>query len=54
LGHEFGKLTREQRLRAIAEGVIGIVMHFHQEAIGSGGNGSTGHGRNEVAPTDAM
>src|SRR5580693_693768 len=35
LVHQFGELLREQRLCTVAQRVIGIVMYFHQQAVGA-------------------
>ena len=38
LAHQFVILGREQRLRAIAYGMIRVMMNFHQQAIRAGGD----------------
>src|ERR1700741_2330301 len=35
--HQLRKFARCERLRAIGKGVIGIGVHFHEQAIGTGG-----------------
>jgi len=41
-------------LCAVGEGVIGVVVDFDQEAVGAGGYGGSGHGRDFVAATGAV
>ena len=36
LGHEFFKLIEEERLRAVGKRVLGIVVHFEEQAVGAG------------------
>ena len=52
--HEFRELAGEHRLRAIAECVIRVVMHFHQEPVGTRGNGGARHGRHQIAAAGGM
>ena len=40
-------------MRAVGPGVVGIGVNFDQEAVGAGGQGGQGHGRDVVAPAGA-
>src|SRR5690242_15287082 len=49
LGHELRKGRRLERLRAVGERPVRIVVDFDQQAVGTGSDGGAGHGRNLIA-----
>src|SRR6266849_1078098 len=49
LGHELGEVSGLEGLRAIGKSVVGVVVDFDEQAVGAGGYGGAGHGRNFVA-----
>ena len=52
--HQFGVLSGIERLRAVAQRVIGIVVHLHQQPVGAGGHGSARHRRHQIAAAGAV
>src|SRR5450631_3239708 len=52
--HQFYELLRTQRLRAIAEGAVGIGMHFDQQTVGAGSHRGARHRRYLVAASGAV
>src|SRR5262249_3540177 len=54
LGHELSEVGGIERLRSIGERVVRIVVHFDEQAVRAGGNGSAGHGGNFVAAASAV
>src|SRR5579863_8497943 len=48
--HQLGELVREQGLRAVAQRVVGIVVHFNQQPVGAGRYRRARHGGHLVAP----
>ena len=54
LGHELGEIVGMQGLRAVGEGVVGIVVDFDEQAVGACGDGGASHGRNFVAAAGAV
>src|SRR4051812_43318110 len=54
LGHELIELAGFERLRAVGEGMVGIVVDFDEQAVGAGGHRGTSHGGNFVAASGAM
>ncbi len=53
-GHQLSERSWIERLRSVGERVVGIVMHFDEQAVGSSGDRSAGHRRNFVAASGAM
>ena len=49
LGHQPIELRRKHRLRAVAQRVIGIAMHFDQQSVGAGCDGRASDGGHLVA-----
>ena len=47
--HQLRELRGIERLRAIRKRVIGIVVHFDEQSIGSGGYGGTSHRHNFIS-----
>jgi len=54
LGHQLGKLIGPQRLGAVAERAVGIVVHLDEQAVGARCHGGARHGKDFVAPTGAV
>src|SRR5262249_8185832 len=54
LRHQAIELRRQQRLRAVAERVVGIVVHLDDEAVGAGRDGGARHRRHLVAASRSM
>src|SRR2546423_673199 len=54
LGHELIELAGLERLRAVGEGMVGIVVYFDEQAVGAGGHSGASHGGNFVAASGAM
>src|SRR5690242_17512233 len=54
LGHELSEGVGFERLRAVGEGMLGIVVDFDEQAVGSGSDRGARHGRNFVASTSSM
>src|SRR6266849_3194054 len=54
LGHELGEVSGLEGLRAIGKSVVGVVVDFDEQAVGAGGYGGAGHGRNFVAASGAV
>src|SRR5216683_99189 len=52
--HELRELAGLERLRAVGERVVGIVVDFDEEAISAGGNRGAGHWRHFVAAAGAV
>src|SRR5438093_7243225 len=54
LRHQPIELRREHRLRAVAQRVVGIVVHLDDETVGASGDRGPGHGCHLVAPSRAV
>src|ERR1700676_1303468 len=54
LGHKLGKGSGLERLRAVGEGMVGVVWDFDEEAVGACCYCSAGHRRNFVAAAGAV
>ena len=52
--HQLLELLRTQRLRAVAQRVVGIGVHFHQQPVGARGHRGARHGRHLVAAPGAV
>jgi hypothetical protein len=48
---EIGEVGEVQRVRAVAESLVGILVHFHEEAVDADGDGRARERRNEAALT---
>jgi len=53
-GHHFVEGVEVERLFSITPGLVGIGMHFDNEAVGLGSNGYAGQGRHKLAMTCGM
>ena len=53
-GHHFVEGVEVERLFSIAPGLVGMGMHFDDEAVGLGSNGYAGEGRHKLAMTCGM
>src|SRR5229473_7556709 len=47
---KYRELFRQNRLHAVGERFVGLVMHFDEETISSTGDGSAGKGRDFLRP----
>src|ERR1039458_7118009 len=54
LVHQLGKLFRVERLRAVGERFIGLVMDLNEHGIGARGSGGKRHGGYFVAASGAV
>ena len=54
VAHEFIELFGIQRLRSVGKRFIGIAVHFHDDPVGSRGDGCKGHGRHFIADAEGM
>src|SRR5882724_10047181 len=54
LGHELIEAGRIERLRAVGERVVGIVVDFDEQAVGARGYRGASHCGNFVAPASAV
>ena len=48
--HEALQLLWQDRLIAIAQGALRVMVNIHQQPIGSGGDSGVGHRRDQIAP----
>src|SRR5579875_971249 len=54
LGDEFGELVGEEGLRAVGHGLVGVGVHFHEEAVRAGRDRGECERWNEIALANAV
>src|SRR5579871_6961791 len=52
--HHVSELLERQRLRAVADGLFGVRMHFHDQAIGADGDARSRNRRDQAALAGGM